>query len=54
MDGGFLFNKAVLLQNENKLKEAEDHFVKAAALAKDSAHVQGWTARFVDNFSLPR
>ncbi len=42
----FVFNMAVLLQNEQKLKEAEDHFVRAASLAKDSPHIQGWTARF--------
>lgn len=45
-DGEFLFNEGVLLQNEGKLKEAEEHFVQAAALAKESAHVQGWTGRF--------
>jgi tetratricopeptide (TPR) repeat protein len=45
-DGRFLFNQGVLLQNEDRLKEAEEHFVKAAALAKDSAHIQGWTGRF--------
>src|SRR5215469_575551 len=45
-DGSFVFNMGVLLQEENKLKEAEDHFVNAAALAKDSAYIQGWTARF--------
>jgi Tfp pilus assembly protein PilF len=45
-EGLFLFNMGTLLQNEKKLKEAEEHFVKAAALAKDSAHVQGWTGRF--------
>ncbi len=45
-DGQFLFNRGVLLQDEKKLKEAEEQFVKAATLAKDSAHVQGWTGRF--------
>ena len=42
----FLFNTAVLLQNDQKLEEAEDHFVRAAALARDSPHIQGWTGRF--------
>jgi Tfp pilus assembly protein PilF len=45
-DGEFLFNLGVLLQNDGKLKEAEETFVNAAALAKDSAHVQGWVGRF--------
>jgi Tfp pilus assembly protein PilF len=45
-EGPFLFNMGVLLQGDKKLKEAEEHFVKAAALAKDSAHIQGWTGRF--------
>jgi Tfp pilus assembly protein PilF len=45
-EGGFLFNKGVLFQDEGKLKEAEEHYVRAAALAKDSPHVQGWTGRF--------
>ena len=45
-EGEFLFNLGVVLQQEGKLKEAEEHFVKAAELAKDSAHVQGWTGRF--------
>src|SRR5205085_6523709 len=45
-EGEFLFNMGTILQDENKLKEAEEHLVKAAGLAKDSAHIQGWTARF--------
>lgn len=45
-EGPFLFNLGVLLQDENKLKEAEEHYVKAATLAKESPHIQGWTGRF--------
>jgi tetratricopeptide (TPR) repeat protein len=45
-EGEFLFNLSVLLQNDGKLKEAAESFVKAAALAKDSPHVQGWVGRF--------
>lgn len=42
----FLFNQAVLLQNADKLKEAEETFVKAAELGKDNTHIQGWVGRF--------
>ena len=42
----FVFNMAVLLQDAGKLKDAEDMFVRAADLAKDSAHIQGWVGRF--------
>jgi Tfp pilus assembly protein PilF len=42
----FLFNQAVLLQNANKLKEAEETFVKAAELGKDNTHIQWWVGRF--------
>jgi tetratricopeptide (TPR) repeat protein len=45
-ESSFVFNMAVVLQNEQKLKEAEEHFVRAAALAKDSPHIHGWTGRF--------
>jgi Tfp pilus assembly protein PilF len=45
-EGFFLFNMGVLLQEEGNLKEAEDHFVKAASLASQAPHIQGWTARF--------
>lgn len=45
-DGPLLFNMGVILQEEKKLKEAEDHFIRAAEAAKDSAHIQGWTGRF--------
>ena len=37
---------AVVLQDDKKIQEAEEHFVRAAALAKDSPHIQGWTGRF--------
>ena len=45
-DGSFLFNMAVVLQDEKKIPEAEDHLVRAAALAKDTPHIQAWTGRF--------
>jgi tetratricopeptide (TPR) repeat protein len=45
-DGQFLFNMGVVLQDEKKLKEAEELFVRAAGVAKDSAHIQAWTGRF--------
>ena len=45
-EGGFAFNMGVLLQDENKLQEAEESYVRAAALAKDTPHIQGWTGRF--------
>src|SRR5262245_30916862 len=42
----FVFNMAVLLQDAGKLQDAENMFVRAAELGKDSAHVQGWVGRF--------
>ncbi|MCI0637987.1 MAG: tetratricopeptide repeat protein [Gemmataceae bacterium] len=42
----FVFNMAVLLQDAGKLKEAEEMFVRAADLGKDSAHIQGWVGQF--------
>jgi len=45
-EGSFLFDMAVVLQDEKKIPEAEDHFVRAAALAKDTPHIQAWTGRF--------
>jgi tetratricopeptide (TPR) repeat protein len=42
----FVFNMAVLLQDAGKLKDAEEMFVRAAELAKGSAHIQGWVGRF--------
>ncbi len=42
----FLFNQAVLLQDANKLNEAEETFVKAAESGKNDAHIQGWVGRF--------
>jgi Tfp pilus assembly protein PilF len=45
-EGTFAFNMGVVLQDENKLQEAEEQFVRAVALAKDSSYIQGWTGRF--------
>jgi tetratricopeptide (TPR) repeat protein len=45
-NGTFVFNLGVLLQDERNIKEAAEHFVKAADLDKESTHIQGWTGRF--------
>jgi len=45
-EGEFVFNLAVIHQNENKLNEAEEEFIRAARLAKESPHIQGWVGRF--------
>lgn len=45
-EGQFHFNLGVVLQNQDRIEEAEREFVKAALLAANSAHIQGWTGRF--------
>jgi tetratricopeptide (TPR) repeat protein len=41
-----LFDKAAELQKQGKLAQAEETFIKAAALAPDSVHIQSWVGRF--------
>lgn len=50
--GGFLFNLGVLSQDEGKLAEAEDYFVRAAALSQN-AHLHGWLGRFYLKAKMP-
>jgi len=45
-NGEFLFDLGTILQRENKLQEAEAHFVRAAEMAPNSVRVQSWTGRF--------
>ncbi|MGH9907273.1 MAG: HEAT repeat domain-containing protein [Pyrinomonadaceae bacterium] len=41
-----LFKKAAELQNEGRVKEAEEEFVKAAELAPHSILIQSWVGRY--------
>lgn len=41
-----VFNKGTELQRAGNLKEAEEHFIRAAELAPRSVHVQSWVGRF--------
>lgn len=45
-DPDLIFNLGTVLQEEGKLQEAEDHYVRAATSGRVSAHLQGWTGRF--------
>lgn len=45
-EGTFFFNLGTILQREGKLREAESHFVKAAALSPASVYIQSWVGRF--------
>ena len=45
--GGFLFDLGRILQNEGKLAEAEQSFIKAAELSPDAPDTQAWTGRFL-------
>jgi len=45
-DGGFVFYLGSILQGEGKLREAEDHFVRAAGMSPDSVLIQAWVGRF--------
>ena len=45
-EGGFVFSLGVISQREGKLREAEEHFVRAAELSPNSAHIQAWVGRF--------
>jgi tetratricopeptide (TPR) repeat protein len=45
-EGVFVFGLGTLLQSEGKLREAEEHFARAARLAPDSVHIQSWVGRF--------
>lgn len=44
--GLLFFQQAVLLQKRDELERAAATFARAAELAPDSSHVQGWTGRF--------
>lgn len=44
--GGFVFEMGATLQREGKLREAEEQFVKAAALSPGSDYIQAWVGRF--------
>jgi tetratricopeptide (TPR) repeat protein len=41
-----VFDKAVEMQKQGKIKQAEELFVKAAELAPESIQIQSWTGRF--------
>jgi hypothetical protein len=41
-----VFNKGVELQRAGNLKEAEEHFIRAAELGPRSVHIQSWVGRF--------
>lgn len=45
-EGGFVFYLGTILQGEGKLREAEDHFVRAAGMSPDSVLIQAWVGRF--------
>lgn len=45
-EGTFHFNLGTIVQEEGNLKDAEEELVKAASLAKDNSHIQGWAGRF--------
>jgi Tfp pilus assembly protein PilF len=45
-DGNFWFYMAVLADREKQIVEAEQHFIKAAELEKNSVTIQGYTAAF--------
>jgi tetratricopeptide (TPR) repeat protein len=45
-EGEAAFNLGASLQRAGKLAQAEEQFVKAAALSPDSADVQAWVGRF--------
>ena len=45
-EGGFVFDLGAIFQREGKLREAEDHFIKAAEMSPDSVHIQAWVGRF--------
>jgi tetratricopeptide (TPR) repeat protein len=45
-EGGFVFYLGTILQREGKLREAEDHFVRAAGMSPDSVLIQAWVGRF--------
>ena len=45
-EGGFVFDLGAIFQREGKLREAEDHFVRAAEKSPDSVHIQAWVGRF--------
>lgn len=45
-EGGFVFRLGALLQEEGKLREAEEHYVRAARLSPDSVEIQSWVGRF--------
>lgn len=46
-EGGFVFSLAAVLQHEGKIDEAKANMLKAAQLAPDSSHIQGWVGRFL-------
>ena len=45
-EGGFVFYLGTVLQNEGKLREAEEHFVRAAQMSPESVLIQAWVGRF--------
>ena len=44
--GDFVFDLAAIHQREGKLLEAEEHYVKAAAMSPNSVYIQAWVGRF--------
>ena len=44
--GEAIFNKAIALHQSGNLNEAEENFIKAAALSPRTAEIQTWTGRF--------
>ena len=46
-EGGFVFYLGTIRQREGKLREAEDHFVRAAEMSPNSVHIQAWVGRFL-------
>ena len=45
-EGSFVFYLGTIQQREGKLREAEEHLVKAAAMSPNSVLIQAWVGRF--------
>ena len=45
-EGGIVFQLGTIRQREGNLREAEEHFVRAAEMSPDSALIQAWVGRF--------
>ena len=45
-EGGFVFDLGAMDQQEGRLQQAEEHYVRAAEMSPNSVYIQAWVGRF--------